>query len=92
MTKFVENSASYASLKEAVSAALDKRIDELFSSDEFIGEMYKKHPGRKDHEANLKHADDEEAAQKDTEDDDMENPSNETKGGPSGSASRKADD
>lgn len=92
MTKFVENSGSYASIKEAVSEALNKRIDELFSSDEFIGEMYKKHPGREDHEDNLSQSDDQEAVQKDKKSDDMENPSNMKKGGPSGSATRKADD
>lgn len=92
MSKFTEASHSYATMKEAVEAALNARVDALFSDTNFIGEMYK-HPGRKDNVDQKKHDHDEESEQADKVSDDMENPSNAEKGGEAkGSASRKADD
>lgn len=92
MSKFVEASNSYATMKEAVEAALNARVDALFSDTNFIGEMYK-HPGRKDHADQKKHDHDESVEQSDEVDDDMENPSNVKKGGEvKGASERKADD
>ena len=93
MSKFVEASSKYATMKEAVEAALNKRVDAIFENEAFIGEMYKKHPGRKDHGDQKKHAGDEESEQSDKVNDDVKNPSNVEKGGKlSSSSKRKADD
>lgn len=93
MSKFVTASSTYATMKEAVEAALNTRVDAMFEDEAFIGEMYKKHPGRKDHADQKKHAGDEESEQADKVKDDVENPSNAEKGGDvKGSSSRKADD
>lgn len=91
MTKFVEASSNFATMKEAVTAALDSRVDSLFGSDAFIGEMYKSHPGRKDHPDQKKHDDDEEAVQSGK--DCVEDPAAEEKGGDvKGNSARKSDD
>lgn len=93
MSKFVTASSAYATMKEAVEAALNKRVDAMFENEAFIGEMYNKHPGRNDNPDQKKQDHDEEYEQADKVSDNMENPSNAEKGGEAkGSASRKADD